>query len=208
MEKGRATKQRVIAEAARVFNQRGFAGASLSELMEATGLKKGGIYRHFAGKEELALEAFDHASEVVERLRFEGIDPDSGSVEKLKQFVTNFARLRSPIAGGCPIWNTAVDCDDGNPHLRARAKDALQSWLGRLAEIVREGKAAGEIAAHVDPDGLAVLLLCSLEGALTGARLLGDGGPLAAIESHLHAVLDDSVTRPVNSGGRASRRSR
>jgi TetR/AcrR family transcriptional regulator, transcriptional repressor for nem operon len=39
--------------------------------MEATGLQKGGIYRHFAGKEQLALEAFDHAHEVAMRLRFE-----------------------------------------------------------------------------------------------------------------------------------------
>jgi TetR/AcrR family transcriptional regulator, transcriptional repressor for nem operon len=208
MDKGRATKQRVIAEAARVFNQRGYAGTSLSDLMEATGLKKGGIYRHFAGKEELALEAFDHASEVALRLRFERIDPNSGSVEKLKQFVTNFARVRSPIAGGCPIWNTAVDCDDGNLALHERAKAAFRSWLGRLAKIVREGKAAGEIAEHVDPDGLAALLVCSLEGALTGARLLGDDGPLATMESHLHAVLDDTVTPPPSGGGRASRRSR
>ena len=52
--------------------------------MEATGLKKGGIYRHFEGKEELALEAFDHVPEVAVHLRFEGIDPDSGPVEKLE----------------------------------------------------------------------------------------------------------------------------
>ena len=71
MEKGRATRQRVIAQAAPVFNQHGFAGTTLSELMEATGLQKGGIYRHFAGKEQLALEAFDHAHEVAMRLRFE-----------------------------------------------------------------------------------------------------------------------------------------
>ena len=185
----------MIAQAAPLFNRRGFAGTSLSDLLEATGMQKGGIYRHFAGKEELALEAFDHAAEVARRLRFEGIERDAGAVEKLKQFVTNFARLRSPIAGGCPIWNTAMDCDDGNPLLRERAKAVLQSWLGRLAEIVREGKAAGEVADHVDPDGLAALLVCSLEGALTGARLLGNDSPLAAMESHLHAVLDDSITR-------------
>ena len=122
--------------------------------------------------------------------------------------MTNFAGFRSPIAGGCPIWNTAVDCDDGNPALHERAKAAFRSWLGRLAEIVREGKAVGEIAEHVDPDKLAVLLVCSLEGALVGARLLGDRARLTAIESHLHSVLDNTVTRPPSGGGRASRRSR
>ena len=115
----------MITQAASVFNRRGFDGTTFSELMEVTGLKKGGIYRHFAGKVQLALEAFDYASEVATRLRFERIDRNAGAVEMLKQFVSNFARRRSPIAGGCPIWNTAMDCDDGNPALRECAKSAL-----------------------------------------------------------------------------------
>ena len=87
-------------------------------------------------------------------------------------------------------------------------QECARSWLGRIAEVVREGKAAGEIAECVDPDGLAVLLVCSLEGALTGARLLGDDSPLTAMESHLHAVLDDSVTCPPNGGCQVSGRSK
>jgi TetR/AcrR family transcriptional regulator, transcriptional repressor for nem operon len=206
MDKGRATRQRVIAEAAPVFNQRGFAGTTLADLMEATGLKKGGIYRHFTGKEQLALEAFDHAFKVAMRLRFEKIDGKAGAIEKLKQFVTSFAHRRSPIAGGCPIWNTAVDCDDGNPALLKRAQAAFRSWLARLAEIVGDGKAVGEIADHVDADQLAVLLICSLEGALTGARLLGNDGPLVTMESHLRAVLDDLVaSRPKGRRGASGR---
>ena len=51
------TRQRIVAEAAPVFNQRGYAGSSLADLMKATGLEKGGIYRHFSSKEELAGEA-------------------------------------------------------------------------------------------------------------------------------------------------------
>ena len=48
MRKGEATRQRIIAEAAPIFNQRGFVGCSLADLMEATGREKGGIFRHFA----------------------------------------------------------------------------------------------------------------------------------------------------------------
>ena len=56
MRKGELTRQRIIAQAAPIFNQRGFAGCSMQDLMEATGLEKGGLYRHFSGKEELAAE--------------------------------------------------------------------------------------------------------------------------------------------------------
>ena len=63
--KGARTRRKIVAAAAPIFNQRGYDGSSLSDLMAATGLKKGGIYRHFAGKEELAAEAFDYAWEAA-----------------------------------------------------------------------------------------------------------------------------------------------
>lgn len=52
MSKGEKTRQRIVAEAATLFNERGFEGGSLTDLMDATGLEKGGIYRHFSSKED------------------------------------------------------------------------------------------------------------------------------------------------------------
>src|ERR1700678_1948300 len=70
MTKGEQTRRRIVEAAAPIFNKRGYEGASLSELMEATGLKKGGIYRHFSSKEELAAEAFDYTWEAAWKMRF------------------------------------------------------------------------------------------------------------------------------------------
>ena len=53
MTKGEQTRRKIVAAAAPIFNQHGYEGSSLADLMEATGLKKGGIYRHFSSKEEL-----------------------------------------------------------------------------------------------------------------------------------------------------------
>ena len=53
MSKGEETRQRIIAQAAPLFNQLGYEGCSLQDIMDATGLEKGGIYRHFGSKEEL-----------------------------------------------------------------------------------------------------------------------------------------------------------
>ena len=61
MSKGDQTRERIIAKAAELFNQRGLEGTSMADLMKATGLEKGGIYRHFASKEAVAAEAFDYA---------------------------------------------------------------------------------------------------------------------------------------------------
>src|SRR5262249_56602617 len=67
--KGERTRQRIVELAAPVFNRQGYAGASLRDLIGATGLEKGGIYNHFGSKEQLALEAYDYAmSRVTDRL--------------------------------------------------------------------------------------------------------------------------------------------
>lgn len=51
MRKGEIIRRGIIRKAAPIFNQKGYEGAALSELMEATGLEKGGIYQHFESKQ-------------------------------------------------------------------------------------------------------------------------------------------------------------
>ena len=122
MRKGEATRQRIIAEAAPIFNQRGFDGCSMQDLMTATGLEKGGLYRHFANKEDLAAEAFRYALAQNVKVRTEHLDEIPNSINKLKRVVQLFVELPSAIPGGCPLMNTAIDADDGNEALRDLAR--------------------------------------------------------------------------------------
>jgi len=142
MSKGKETRQRIVAEAAALFNQRGFQGASLAALMQATGLEKGGIYRHFESKEALAAEAFDFAWRAAADDRTLELDAIPHSVDKLKQFVANFVERRSPIPGGCPLLNSAVDSDDGNSVLRERAAGARPAAAGEAEAPPRAGTRA------------------------------------------------------------------
>src|SRR5438132_7964677 len=166
MTKGEQTRRRIVEAAAPIFNRRGYEGSSLSDLMEATGLKKGGIYRHFSSKEELAAEVFDYTWEAAWSARLMHGDDKANGIEKLRQLIANFIDHRSPVAGGCPILNTAIDADDGNPVLRARVVKALRSWLARLQTIVKQAKDRGETRVGVDPRAVATLIIASLEGAL------------------------------------------
>ncbi len=138
MTKGEHTRRKIVEAAAPIFNQRGYEGSSLNDLMEATGLKKGGIHRHFSSKEQLAAEAFDYTWEAAWNARLLHVDEKANGIEKLKQLIANFVDHRSPVAGGCPILNTATEADDGNPVLRARVAKALRSWLSRLQDIVEQ----------------------------------------------------------------------
>jgi len=193
MTKGEQTRRTIVEAAAPIFNQRGYEGSSLNALMDATGLKKGGIYRHFSSKEELAAEAFDYAWKVVLDTRMHDLDRIPNSVDKLKQFIANFIDRRPSVPGGCPLLNTAIDADDGNPVLRERARKGLHEWRDRLRSIVDTGIKVGEIRRGVDAKEVATLIISSLEGALVIGRLERNREALVAAQSHLERYLETEV---------------
>jgi len=193
MTKGELTRKRIVEAAAPIFNRFGYQGSSLNDLMEATGLKKGGIYRHFASKEELAAEAFDYTWETAWTSRMAHIDQTANGIEKLKQVIANFIERRPPVTGGCPVLNTAVDADDGNPVLRARVSKALRAWLKRLEGYVVEAQQQRVARAGVDPTAVATLIVAALEGALMISRIQRSDEPLRRVQVHLNHYLSNEV---------------
>src|SRR5438270_4117854 len=178
MRKGEQTRERIIAAAAPLFNQHGFEGTSMQDLMAATGLEKGGLYRHFSSKEELAAEAFQYSVNQIGKIRIGDVDHIPGALAKLRHIVQRFVEAPSPIAGGCPLMNTAIDSDDGNSTLRELAAQALRLWRNSLARIAGEGIESGEIIPGTDPRRVANVIISTLEGALMLARLEGSRTPL------------------------------
>jgi TetR/AcrR family transcriptional repressor of nem operon len=114
-------------------------------------------------------------------------------VDRLKQLVANFAERRGIIPGGCPLLNTAVDTDDGNPILRERAREALRGLRSYLISMIRAGIKAREIRARVDAKKLATLIISSLEGAIMVYRLERAEDALSDVKSHLDNYLETEV---------------
>src|SRR5262245_26241389 len=85
--KGQQTRQHIIQQAATLFNQRGYSGSSISDVMQYTGLQKGGIYRHFQSKEQLALAAFDYAQQQSTCRLVEAVAAETDAVQQLLAFI-------------------------------------------------------------------------------------------------------------------------
>jgi len=196
MTKGEMTRQKIIEQAAPLFNRLGYAGCSMQDIMAATGLEKGGLYRHFSSKEELAEEAFRYSLAKVTEARQEGMDGIKGSVEQLGFMIRRFVEFRSIIPGGCPLLNTAIDADDGNPALRKLVQEAVQQWKAKIGRIVRAGIERGEIRADVEPRSIANIMIAALEGALMISRLEGNRIAVHDAQSMLENVLREISTAP------------
>jgi TetR/AcrR family transcriptional regulator, transcriptional repressor for nem operon len=194
LTKGERSRQKIVEAAAVLFNQKGFAGCSMGDIVAASGLEKGTLYGHFATKEELALLAFDYAWKDTSDKRLRNLDTISNAVDKLKRHVDNYVNTAS-FPGGCPLLNFAVDADDGNLALRTRVKKALQGWKDFLAQVVEDGQSAGEINPGIDPRSVANLVISMLEGATAIARIDKRSTVLSDVQRHLGSYLETDVRR-------------
>ncbi len=157
-------------------------------------VEKGGIYRHFESKQQLAAEAFDYAWKLAIDTRFEGTRDIPNTMDRLKLFVRNFRDRRGRLVpGGCPLVNTAIDSDDGHPQLRRKACRALDYWLDRLQSIAEEGKQRGEVHSAIDSAKLATLIVSTLEGGLMVSRPQRRDGALDFACRHLEEYLETSI---------------
>lgn len=195
MSKGEQTREMILARAAQLFSRQGYFGSSLSDIMHETGLEKGGIYNHFASKEQLALEAFDYAVDLVGQRTRLALAGKVNAIERLQAIITVFQwLLEDPaLAGGCPILNTAIEADDAQPALRDRARNAMDNWRATIHRIVQKGIARQEIRPEVDADALATLLIATLEGAVMLSKLYGDAVHMRCAVDHLTSYIDTNV---------------
>jgi TetR/AcrR family transcriptional regulator, transcriptional repressor for nem operon len=192
LTKGERSRQKIVETAAVLFNQKGFSGCSMGDIVAATGLEKGTLYGHFSTKEELALLAFDYAWKETSDRRLRNVHTISNAVDKLKLHIDNYVNTPS-FTGGCPLLNAAVDADDGNLALRSRVRKALKGWEDFLAQTVEDGQSAGEIHPQIDPRAVANVVISLLEGATAVARINKRSDALSDAQGHLNLYLESVV---------------
>lgn len=172
--KGLSTREKIIERSSELFNIYGYHACSLSHIMEATQLKKGGIYNHFKNKDEIAVEAFNYNyNRVINRFR-EKLDRVNSSYEKLNAVIDAFVSfVDDPIiqGGGCPIFNTAMDSTNTHPELKRKAQEGIQGLKKYIEIKLDEGIKAGEFRPDIKPKQVSTLLVASLEGAIIMSRV-------------------------------------
>lgn len=187
MTRAHATREKIVRQAAELFNQQGYAGASMSDIVRVTGLQKGGIYNHFKSKDELAIAAFDYAAGCfMDRIQV-GVARQRTAIARLQRLIANYRQLmrEPPLPGGCPLLNTAIESDDTHPALRDRTRAMMDKWLGFMRKIVARGIAKGEIHPEVEPDTVATAIVAGIEGGVMLAKLYTDPSYLARVLDRL-----------------------
>lgn len=192
MSKAERTRAYIIEKTAPIFNKKGFAGTSLADMTEATGLTKGSIYGNFANKDEVALAVFDYNFKRVSS----AIGLEMANRQKAKDKLMVFAEFYSQVfeppldAGGCAVLNTAVESDDTHAGLKKKATQAVLSWKANIVQVVEQGIANKELSETLNPEQVALTIIALFEGGIMIAKLLESRNAMGMIMDSMRKMID------------------
>lgn len=163
-----------LAGAQLVFRERGYDGASLTDLSAGMKLTAGSIYKAFSDKRAIFLAAFDRYTKQRNSELQQLIDAKATGLAKLQTMLTFYAESAHGIEGrrGCLVVGSVAELTTYDAEMADRVGAALHRAEILLRKLIRLGQQDGSIPATTDVDALALTLLCFLQGL----RVVGKGG--------------------------------
>jgi TetR/AcrR family transcriptional regulator, transcriptional repressor for nem operon len=192
MGKSEQTKAFIVEKTASLFNTKGYAGTSISDITEATQLTKGSVYGNFANKDEVALAVFDYNLGKLTAILMQEIGRQTSAKQKLLAYGEVYSHYDSyafPV-GGCPILNTAIEADDTHPELRKRVASAINNWKKNIVRIIEKGIQDKEFNKGIDAEQTALTLIALIEGSTMIAKVSGKSADRAAIMRSLKTFVE------------------
>jgi len=193
MSKAEKTKSFIIEKTAPIFNMKGYAGTSMQDMTDATGLTKGSIYGNFKNKDDVALAVFEYNRAKMVALFSTEISKRKTNAEKLLAYPDLYENFFSKnfLQGGCPIMNTAIEADDTHPKLKMAAQRAILEWKDSIAYIIERGKESNEFKKTTNSEEIALSIISMIEGAVMITKLTGKIDSLKLILHTLKKLIND-----------------
>ncbi len=180
-------KDRALDAAVRVFWEKGYDGASLSDLTEAMGINRPSLYAAFGDKEALfrqVLERYEQGP-VAYMEQALGEPTARAAIERmLKGTVCALSRPQSPH--GCLLVQGALACSDESSAMRKELATRRSAGELALRKRLKKAKDEGELPPDADPVGLARFFMAVMHGMSVQAA---GGATRAALESVAEASL-------------------
>jgi AcrR family transcriptional regulator len=145
------TRERLLDAAARVFELKGYEGATVASIAKEAGVSSGAIYAHYASKAELLVDALRaHRDRVTASLFGPGSQADAASV-----LVTLGTRLAAREDEPTGLLVEALLASRRDAELAQVLAAALREREQLMATLITDGQAAGELTEHVSPEAAA-----------------------------------------------------
>ncbi|MFF9364696.1 ScbR family autoregulator-binding transcription factor [Streptomyces griseoluteus] len=185
------TRKTILLAAAAVFDERGYSAATITEILARAGVTKGGLYFHFASKEELALGV------IAAQLEVGPLPPQRTKVQELIDQGLLFAhQLRHDPLTRASVGLAMDQWGEGPERSNPFHGTPFQSWANRLTQLLVDARERGELLPHVDPAETAELLAGSFTGIQWMSQILCERADLDERVTVLLRHLLPSITLP------------
>jgi len=157
--------EQALAQALRVFWEKGYEGTSLTDLTDAMGITRPSLYAAFGNKESLFRKALDlYETEKLCYIRQALDQPTARQVAEtmLRGSVDNVMSAGEPH--GCMGVITSVACGPESQSVREEVVKRGEAGKKALTERFERAKAEGDLPTHVDAHGLMRVLIALLQG--------------------------------------------
>jgi AcrR family transcriptional regulator len=173
-------RERLLAEAVRLFHEHGYHQVSMADIGRAAGITASSVYTHFTGKAELLAAAYDRATGRLEHAVAEAL-VGAGSPERaLRRLVDTYVRLTFAHADLAAVYVSESEnlAPPDLRRLRAAQRRHVDTWVGLVAEL-RPGEEPAAIRFRVHAALNAVTDLARSAGpSVTEARTAALLGPM------------------------------
>jgi len=195
MSKADLTRQLIIEKTATIFNKKGFAGTSLSDITNATGLTKGSIYGNFENKEEVALAVFKHNAGELWKKKENWISGHSDAKSKLTALIDFYRKNWKELFenGGCPVMNAATDADDVMPLMKERVKKTVENWVNNVAKILQEGIEQNTFKPTINTVEYSRLFIMMIEGGILLSKITDKPDSLYLVLDRVEKIVANEI---------------
>ncbi|MBI4557095.1 MAG: TetR/AcrR family transcriptional regulator [Candidatus Hydrogenedentes bacterium] len=190
MPRMNSTKDRLIDDAERLIQRRGFSATSVNDVLAVTGVTKGALYHHFPGKDDLELAVLKRAGEAFLRW-LDDVLLGPSPRESLRHFFTCALEhhQREQFVGGCLFGNTALEMSDVSRRHTDYVDGVFREWSNRLETVICAGQRGGQIREDFPAQDLALMVVATIEGGIMLSRLCKNERPLRSCLDSLVAFL-------------------
>lgn len=186
--KGLATRERIVAAAARLIHERGVAGTTTEEILDAAEVSSSQLYHYFRDKMALVRAVIAHQTDAVIGAQGEFLGR-LDNMKALRQWRDALVRIQrgGRCAGGCPLGTLSSEIAEIVPEFRIDLNRAFTRWEDGIRSGLHTMQARGDLPKSVDPDRLATALLAAVQGGLLLTQIRRNTRPL---EAAVDVVLD------------------
>ena len=195
ISKSEKTAKYIIEKVAPLFNQKGYAATSMSDLTTATGLTKGAIYGNFQNKEELAIKSFNFSVNQVLKSISTHQNKNKSSLQKLyliTDFYKNYYNFSKKL-GGCPILNNGVDAKNQNTNLHNEVVLIINKTQTNIAKLIEQGIKNGVIKRTVNSKKFAKRLYSHIQGAVFIAFTMNEANYLDIAVEYMNLIIKNEL---------------